>query len=193
MNSNLLLIISISSLLILIGTSFASSIGGVVSVKSGPPYSPTISASIAPNVNPGQTEIFTANIINGTSPYTYNFYVINSVDGSFIANYLITNTLTNNAFSWYVPSAYYGNTIQANVVITDNNLNTVASSNTAVICIGCSTTSNNLGNLLLINRPITIKNNEVDYAALTIAIFAAITCMGYVYYSTNKSQSPKRR
>ena len=82
---------------------------------------PTLSVSNTPTVTAGGIEVFTANgFAGGSGPYTYNFQVVNSVDGTLLANMLITNAITSNSFTWSVPSADAGNTFKANVIITDS-------------------------------------------------------------------------
>ncbi|MGD0729153.1 MAG: hypothetical protein ABR981_03705, partial [Candidatus Micrarchaeaceae archaeon] len=65
--------------------------------------------------------IFTANVIGGTSAYTYNFQIINTVTPTTVlGNYLAINSFTGNTFSWTIPSADAGNTVEANIIITDS-------------------------------------------------------------------------
>ena len=82
---------------------------------------PTLTASNAPTVDTGQYESFTASWFGGTSSYTANYQVFNSVTGTVLANALYTGiTGTSNSFLWLVPAADAGNTISANVFITDS-------------------------------------------------------------------------
>ena len=46
--------------------------------------------------------------------------MINSITNAVITNMLETNTLTGNTFSWLIPTAANGNTVKANVIITDS-------------------------------------------------------------------------
>ncbi|MGI0100571.1 MAG: hypothetical protein ACREBH_02530, partial [Candidatus Micrarchaeaceae archaeon] len=68
----------------------------------------------------GNTLKWTASFTGGTSPYTYNWNVYNTVTGATIANMLETNSFTGNTFSWTIPSDMIGNTVYANVVVTDS-------------------------------------------------------------------------
>ncbi|MDE1871665.1 MAG: hypothetical protein KGI06_05510, partial [Candidatus Micrarchaeota archaeon] len=77
---------------------------------------PTISASNTPSIDTGQYEVFTATESGGTSPYTYDFTVFNSVDNSVLA----TQSGSSSVFSWQVPASDAGNTIEANVAVTDS-------------------------------------------------------------------------
>ena len=64
---------------------------------------PTIAASNTPTVQTGKYETFSAYepSADGTSPFTYNFIVYNS-----ITNAILTSSLqTTNTFSWLIPSA----------------------------------------------------------------------------------------
>ena len=82
---------------------------------------PTLTASNTPTVDTGQYESFTASWSGGTSSYTANYQVFNSVTGTVLANALYTGiTGTSNTFLWFVPSTDAGNTVSANVLITDS-------------------------------------------------------------------------
>ncbi len=67
-----------------------------------------------------QTQILTANVVGGASPYTYNFLVYNSI-GDLVTNDLVTNSLTTNSFSFKQLSSWGTGNFIANVIITDNN------------------------------------------------------------------------
>lgn len=81
---------------------------------------PTLSASITPTVGISQIEVFTAMTGGGASPYTYNYLVVNTLTGALIANQVWVSASTTNSFSWNVPAVDGGNTIQANVIVTDS-------------------------------------------------------------------------
>ena len=69
----------------------------------------------------GNTITFTATATGGTSPYTYNYLITNTVTGNLVANMLFTNVAsTTNSFAWTIPGADIGNTVQANVIVTDS-------------------------------------------------------------------------
>ena len=68
----------------------------------------------------GNTVAFTASFSGGTSPYTYNYQIVNIITGNILANYLITNSSTSNTFLWIIPNKDIGNTIVANVIVTDS-------------------------------------------------------------------------
>lgn len=82
---------------------------------------PSISPSSAETFDYGQTITFSSSWSGGTSTYTANWIVVNSITGTQLANALYTGiSTTSNAFGWAFPSADAGNTIQANVLITDS-------------------------------------------------------------------------
>jgi hypothetical protein len=85
---------------------------------------PTLTASNTPIVGPGSYEVFTATIpggSTGTPPYTYNYIITNTVSGTVVGNQIYTGVSgTSNTFTWLVPAALNGNTIQANVIVNDS-------------------------------------------------------------------------
>ena len=86
---------------------------GIPSLSSSP--------SLPSSQGNGNTITFTATSTGGTSPYTYNYIITNTVTGALIANMLFTNVgSTSNSFAWTIPQAYIGNTVQANVIVTDS-------------------------------------------------------------------------
>ena len=69
----------------------------------------------------GNTITFTATATGGTSPYSYNYLITNTATGNLVANMLFTDVAsTTNSFAWTIPGADIGNTVQANVIVTDN-------------------------------------------------------------------------
>ena len=69
----------------------------------------------------GNTITFTATATGGTSPYSYNYLITNTVTGNLVANMLFTDVAsTTNSFAWTIPGADIGNTVQANVIVTDS-------------------------------------------------------------------------
>lgn len=81
----------------------------------------TLTASNTPMVDSGLFEAFTATISGGSSPYTYNYQIFNSVTNVLIANQIYTGIVsTSNVFVWQVGGIYVGNTISANVFVTDD-------------------------------------------------------------------------
>jgi hypothetical protein len=100
---------------------------------------PTISP-LAPNTLDGnQYFLFTATLPAGnvgTGPFTYNFWIFNSITNTMVANQLVTNALTSNSYSFQFTNAFAYNTIKANVIITDSAtnamfVNSIISSNMA--------------------------------------------------------------
>ena len=71
--------------------------------------------------NVGNTITFTASWSGGTSTYTANYLIVNTITGNLVANMLFTGiTGTSNSFAWVIPSADAQNTVQANVILTDS-------------------------------------------------------------------------
>ena len=84
---------------------------------------PTISSvpSLSATLDVGQSIVFTAMAGGGTAAYTYNYILSNSITNTQIGNQLYLNVAgTTNTFTFVVPSADLGNTIEANVFVTDN-------------------------------------------------------------------------
>ena len=77
---------------------------------------PTISPSSAQSYTTGQTVTFAAYETGGSTPYTYNFLVYNSNTNIIVANMLTSS----NSFAYVLPSGESGNTLNANVFVTDN-------------------------------------------------------------------------
>ncbi|MDE1834191.1 MAG: YncE family protein, partial [Candidatus Micrarchaeota archaeon] len=76
---------------------------------------PSIADSNTPEVADNQYELLSAYETGGTPPYTYNFIVYNSVTKIQVANMLTTS----NTFLWQV-TGNTGNTINANVSVSDS-------------------------------------------------------------------------
>ena len=84
---------------------------------------PTLSSSptLPSTQTVGNTITFTASWTGGTSSYTANYIITNTVTGNLVANMLFTGiTGTSNSFAWTIPSVDAGNTLQANVIIIDS-------------------------------------------------------------------------
>ncbi|MDE1859947.1 MAG: hypothetical protein KGH67_05485, partial [Candidatus Micrarchaeota archaeon] len=104
-----------------------------------PPPTPTLSASTSPNATAGRDEKFSATVSEGAAPYTYNFLVYNSVTNQQLGNDLTTS----NTFNWLIPTADVGNTITANVFVTDSEPTKVTTNsiNLPAITIGPSSSN----------------------------------------------------
>jgi hypothetical protein len=68
---------------------------------------------------------FFTSVTTGTPPYTYNFYVTNTVSGYVFA----TQSGSSNTFSVTATSVMAGNQIWANVVVTDNSMGGIETAN----------------------------------------------------------------
>jgi hypothetical protein len=131
---------------------------------------PAILASITPQVQSGQTETFTGNFFGGTSPFTYNFQVVNAQTLAPIANMLILgSSARTNTFVWLVPAADVGNQIEVNVIVTDS-----ATSNVQVNSI-YSSVINIVGTYIPPPTPtISLSNTLLDAGQLFTATSSVI-------------------
>lgn len=91
----------------------------------------SLSASVNGIAMEGQNIIFSVSTVGGIGPYTYNYYVINSITGTQLA----FQSKSSNTFTWTVPSNAVGNTIEANVIVTDSAGESEASAYTTSILI----------------------------------------------------------
>ena len=80
---------------------------------------PSISQSTSGDLDAGQSVTFSTSFVGGVSPYTYNWIVSNTISGATVANSLYTSSLTSNSFTWSIAPSVAGNTVYANVIITD--------------------------------------------------------------------------
>ncbi|MGC8888541.1 MAG: beta strand repeat-containing protein [Candidatus Micrarchaeia archaeon] len=118
---------------------------------------PSISPTSPATYSSGQTVYFSTSFTGGSPPYTYNWLVVNSITGVLIANALYTGvSATSNTFAWTIPSSAIGNTVVANVIVTDNastpvTVNSVKSGVITISSVTCtislSTTSINFGSI----------------------------------------------
>ncbi len=90
---------------------------------------PTARISISNVIMDGNQYLnLTGYVTGGLQPYTYNFIISNAITNSIIISQQYTGvSASSNSFIWQVPSADTGNTIGANVIITDNAPNTANS------------------------------------------------------------------
>ncbi|MCL4375717.1 hypothetical protein M1394_02875, partial [Candidatus Marsarchaeota archaeon] len=81
----------------------------------------TSTPTLPSTITAGNTITFTSSWSGGTSTYTANYLIVNTITGNLVANALYTGiTGTSNTFAWTISSADEGNTVQANVIITDS-------------------------------------------------------------------------
>ena len=106
----------------------------------------------------GNALLWSGSFTGGTSPYTYNWNVYNSITNVILGNYLVTNSYTSNSFSWPIPSSAIGNTINANLIITDSATTpvTVNSVLSGSISILSGVLSPSVSSLLILGIPSTI-------------------------------------
>ena len=82
---------------------------------------PTLTATNTVNIDQNQFIAFTANT-NGGSPgagFTYNYIISNSVTNLQLFSNTVVTTSVSNTFTWQANALYVGNSIRANVIITD--------------------------------------------------------------------------
>lgn len=93
------------------------------------------------NITTGQSQTITANIAGGTSPYTYNFIVSNSI--SVVANALNAGSLTSNTFEFTQNAAWGTGIFTVNVIASDSAGKTVSNAITynAIASTSSTTTS----------------------------------------------------
>ncbi len=71
-------------------------------------------------VDTGHTVDITAKVSGGTPPYTYNFIVVsNPLTNATLTTLLVTNSLPQYTFTWYVPSTYPHTPANVRVTVTD--------------------------------------------------------------------------
>ncbi|MCL5413517.1 MAG: hypothetical protein M1569_03900 [Candidatus Marsarchaeota archaeon] len=94
---------------------------------------PALAVTLTPSntlLDAGQYVTLTAAITGGTSPFTANLEISNQVTDEVVNTItLATSSSTSQGTTFYLPSWVSGNTIQANVVITDSaSTNSIANS-----------------------------------------------------------------
>jgi PGF-pre-PGF domain-containing protein len=154
---------------VIVSDSFPATVNSVYSstFKINPAMTtPSISPTAAANYLIGQTVNFSTSFTGGTSPYTYNWLVVNSITGALIANALYTGvSTTSNTFAWDIPSADVGNTVVANVIVTDSASTPISvnSVNSGVITIEQA------------NCAISLSTNSINFGALNSSSSIATT------------------
>ena len=109
-----------------IANSVYSSTVTITSSYSAPPTPALILSNVL--VDQGQSTLLTGIVTGGIGSYTYNFQIVNAISGTQIANMLYTSDSSLQATWLYTPlAATLGNTLKANVVITDAHPTTVNS------------------------------------------------------------------
>jgi hypothetical protein len=135
----------------------------------GSVYNLTIPSLSASNVILDGTQYLnlTAKWNVGTSPYTVNYIISNSITGSILTYQQYTGlTDTHNSLILQIPSAWIGNSLQANVTLTDSGSNSITTNS---ILLPLSYVYNPLNNLQF-----TISNqiiNTGQQETLTAEIF----------------------
>jgi len=158
---------------------------------------PSISPTSPATYSPGSTVTFSTSFTGGTPPYTYNWLVVNSITGALLANALYTGvSATSNSFAWTIPSADNGNTVVANVIVTDSASTpvTVNSTKSAVITISSATCTISLGSTAINFGSLNPGANIATTNAITDSNTGTANAYMYVYggnwiYSSNTAIS----
>lgn len=147
----------------------------------------------------GNTVTFTASFTGGTNSYTYNYQVINTIDNTLIGNMLLSNGFTSNSWTWTIPSSAKGNTIKANVQITDHPTistfsNSIYSATLTIIAQISPSSSGStqiiVNNNFQINSPTTSR----DAAILMLMLVGFVVGIGtYLYKKKNKTDKEKNK
>jgi len=145
---------------------------------------PSISPTSPATYSPGSTVTFSTSFTGGTPPYTYNWLVVNSITGALLANALYTGvSATSNSFAWTIPSADNGNTVVANVIVTDSASThvTVNSTKSAVITISSVTCTISLGTTAINFGSLDPGTNIATTNAITDSNTGTANAYMYVY------------
>ncbi len=111
------------------------------------------------SLNTGQSITFNALPSDGSGSYTtYNFIIYNSDTNIQVANDLTTT----NGFVYTIPDGEAGNTLVANVFVTDSNLNTVNSVLTGALTVPLPAISES-------PNPFTLSNTVIDMGQYSFA------------------------
>lgn len=100
----------------------SSAVSVIVNPKLGSP-SLTSNLTFPATLDAGQTIIGRSSWTGGTSPYSENFIISNSITGNIIGSAFYSG-ISSNSFnvSWVIPADDAGNTIEANVILYDSAL-----------------------------------------------------------------------
>ena len=141
------------------------------------PLSVSIASSSATTLDAGQSVTFAALAIGGTGSYTtYNFIVFNS-----ITNVIIANSLqTSNSFIFTSNSNIVGNTIEANVIVTDSASHNANSPNTGQITINPAFTVS----ITPSSTAVIDAGQDVEFAALATGGSSSYTTYNFIVFNS---------
>ena len=165
----------------------------------GSVYNLTITSLSASNVILDGTQYLnlTAKWNVGTSPYTINYIISNSITGSILTYQQYTGlTNTYNSLILQIPSAWIGNSLQANVTLTNSGSNSITTNS---IPLSLSYVYNPLNNLqfTVSNQIINIGQqetltaeisggaNSITYANFDGSTSNVLTQINHMYGDTN--------
>jgi hypothetical protein len=96
----------------------ATTLGAVTSYTA--PSTPSQPSASNPIANTSQYETFSTSFTGGTSPYTYNWIISNSVTGAVVYTSSASNSLTANTITVPVSAYFTANSpLVANIVVSD--------------------------------------------------------------------------
>ena len=122
-------------------------------------------SSSLPTINQGQTEVLTGTVANGAPSYTYNFMVVNTVNGNIVASSVVSNSATSNTFTFLIPStANAFGPLSANLIVTDS-----ATTNMVTVTHNTITVYSALAFALTMNTALVGLSNSVVYGNTVIA------------------------
>lgn len=176
------------------GTSYPGSAGGAGSAPQAYSYgssapivvlqqlrSTSFTAAVS-SITGGSTQTLTAVVSNGLGPYTYN-YMVYSTTG-LVDNALYTNVaLTTNSFSYVQQNSWGSGTFTANLVVTDNSLDT-SPTNTVTNTLTYSATSSATCVPTVSNTLInfgTVKPGSFAPTANAVTVGDSGTAATYIY------------
>lgn len=136
---------------------------------------------------PGQGTLLSITVGGGSSTYTYNWIVQNTVTGTIIANALyVACTIKSNSFFYLPTVSDYGNTLKVNVVVTDSASTpvTVSSAYGSTIITGVSLIVSN--KLIDQNQVETVKYSLPDGKSPYFYNFTVLNSANSVVWSPNK-------
>ena len=148
---------------------------------STPTLTPT--PSLPATIDIGQSLTLAASWSGGTSTYSANYIITNTVTGTVLTYQLYTGISgTSNTFTWTPSSSYAGNTIKANVIITDSKPSSANSVYTGTLTINTAQVAGTLtesNTIIDVGQSSTLTGNPSGGTTpYTISYFSQASCGG---------------